>query len=79
MNSLHDDLEDAPPSVKLVYFLLDSPHLDDELTPTEIVDLTALGSDTVRVALRELEDRGLVESEPCLTDRRETLYRPARA
>lgn len=70
---LHHDLADAPPSVKLLYVLLRQDDLTPA-TPTRLVELTELSQETVRVALRELEDRGLVEVQPRPSDRRERLY-----
>ena len=71
---IHDDLADAPPSVKLVYVLLSHDDLAPA-TPSDLVTLTDLSSESVRVALRELESHGLVDQQPHQTDRRETLYR----
>jgi len=65
------ELDDLPPSVKLVYLVLQE---SEPLTQTEIADRTLLPGRTVRYALTRLEDRDIVEYRHDLQDARGRKY-----
>ncbi|WP_435065871.1 MarR family transcriptional regulator [Halobaculum sp. EA56] len=73
--SIPDDHHDLPPSAKLVYTVLD--YADEPLTQQEIRERSALTGRTARYALERLEERGLIESRPSVTDARQQLYKPS--
>lgn len=66
-----DALEDLPPSAKLVYKTLE---LNGRLTQRILAEKTRLATRTTRYAVRQLEERGIITSEPCLTDARMQVY-----
>lgn len=61
-NEATDRLESLPPSAKLVYKILE--YEGPELTQEELAEETLLPQRTVRNALYELDDMGLVEDRP---------------
>ena len=62
-----------PPSAKLAYKTL---KYEGEATQAELVRRTGLPRRTLRYALNRLtEEAGVVESEPRMTDARQTVYR----
>jgi len=67
----NSELDDLPPSVKLVYLVLQE---SETLTQSELGDRTLLPDRTVRYALTRLEDRDLVEKRPDLRDARRQEY-----
>lgn len=64
-------IADLPPSAKLVAKVLD---YEDTLSQTELAEETLLPPRTVRYAVSELEDAGVVESRFSFTDARKRLY-----
>lgn len=71
-NGLPDELADLPASAECVYLHLKD--VRDALTQPEIVDRSARSRRTVRHALSQLEDAGLVTSRPCSQDPRCIRY-----
>lgn len=67
-----EDLEDLPPSAKLVYKVLE---YDGPLTQKQIVAESMLSARTVRYALDRLENIGIVDEGIYLEDARQNLYR----
>ncbi|MEF8914618.1 rhodanese-like domain-containing protein [Natronomonas sp.] len=68
---IEETLAELPPSSKLVYKVLE---YNGRLPQKELADETRLSPRTLRYALSQLEDVGLVESRPALYDARETCY-----
>ncbi|AXR80803.1 helix-turn-helix domain-containing protein [Natrarchaeobaculum sulfurireducens] len=66
------DLEDHPPSTKLVYKVLE--YADEPLTQAEIKTEAQLTQRTVYNALGDLQEIDLVESRPYTDDLRKRLY-----
>ena len=66
-----DAVADLPPSAKLVAKVLE---YEDTLSQTELADETLLPPRTVRYAVSELEEAGVVESRFSFTDARKRLY-----
>lgn len=67
------DVEDLPPSAKLVYLVLQEA--DGDLTQRDILDRTTLPPRTARDALDDLIEAGVVEKQPNLGgDLRQSLY-----
>lgn len=64
-------LDDAPPSAKLVYKTLE---YEGALTQGQLIEETLLAPRTVRHALTELEDRGVVREDVYFADARKRLY-----
>lgn len=71
--AVDDRLEDHPPSVVLVYKVLE--YEGGELTQSEIADHSCRPIRTIRRSLAILEDDGLVESRTVYTDARRKVYR----
>ena len=69
--STESELEDLPPSAKLVAKTIE---YEGEMTQSALTDSTRLPERTVRYALSELEDIGLVKSKIFITDARKRLY-----
>ena len=67
-----DTLQDAPPSVKLVWVVLDEA--DEALNQSQIEDRTQLPNPTVRSALYELELTDHVDHHPDPADARRREY-----
>lgn len=65
------DLRELPPSAKLVAVTL--AH-EGDLTQTHLAEATLLPTRTVRSALSELEEAGLVTSRPSVMDARQQVY-----
>jgi DNA-binding MarR family transcriptional regulator len=63
--------EDLPPTPRLVWLFL---RQTDEATQPEIAERTRTPQRTVRKALRELRDRGIVEASPSVDDPRQSHY-----
>ena len=62
-----------PPSAKLAYKALE---YEGEATQAELIRRTGLPQRTLRYALNRLADEaGVVESEPRMTDARQSVYR----
>lgn len=68
---LRDELAEVPNTAKLVYVIL---LVNGGLTQGEIADASRVPPRTVRHALEQLNDAGLVESEPYMGDARKSLY-----
>lgn len=66
-----DTLRSLPPSAKLVAKTLE---YEGDLTQGRLADRTMLPSRTVRYALGELEDNGLVDSRIHIQDARQRVY-----
>ena len=66
-----EDVRDLPPSAKLVYLIVQET---GPCTQAEIHERSLLPRRTVRHALSQLQDAGLVESRPYLGDARQVLY-----
>lgn len=66
------DLRSLRPSARLVYIVLE---IDGELDQGELVDRTFLSSRSVRRAVDDLEDEGLIEERVSAEDARRRLYR----
>lgn len=65
------DIRDLPPSAKLVAKTLE---YDGDSTQSEIAESTLLPSRTVRYALTQLEENGLVTSRISFMDARQRIY-----
>lgn len=65
------ELQQMPPSAKLVFKVLD---WNGELTQRQIVEESMLPQRTVRYALTELESEDLVEKRLSFRDARQRLY-----
>jgi len=67
------DLQDLPPSAKLVYKVLE--YADGPMTQAELVEETRLPARTVRYGLDKLEAGGVtVHHQPNIDDPRRTEY-----
>jgi DNA-binding Lrp family transcriptional regulator len=64
-------IEDAPPSAKLVYKVL---QYNGGLTQKEIVERSMLSQRTVRDAIDRLETLGIVREDVYIPDARQSLY-----
>ena len=67
-----EELEDLPPSAKLVFKVLE---YDGPLTQKQIVQESMLSARTVRYALERLENIGIVSEDIYFADARQNLYR----
>ena len=65
------ELEDLPPSAKLVAKVLE---YEGELTQSQLAESTLLPARTVRYALTQLEEHDLVESRFSFQDARKRIY-----
>jgi DNA-binding transcriptional ArsR family regulator len=65
------DIEDLPPSVRLV---LQSLHRTDGLTTSQLAEETGLAERTIRYALTRLDDQGVIESRYLLSDPQTCKY-----
>lgn len=65
------DLRDLPPSAKLVAKTLE---YEGESTQSELAERTLLSPRTVRYALTQLEETGVVTSRISLMDARQRIY-----
>ena len=66
-----DALSDLPPSAKLIAKVLE---YNGTLTQSELADKSRLSPRTVRHALKELDQAGVVDSEISIADARQQLY-----
>ncbi|MFW5964531.1 MAG: ArsR family transcriptional regulator [Natronomonas sp.] len=66
-----EDLEDLPPSAKLVYKVLE---YNGPMTQKGIVEESMLSARTVRYALERLEDIEIVSEDVYFADARQNLY-----
>ncbi|HMB50091.1 winged helix-turn-helix domain-containing protein [Natronoarchaeum rubrum] len=66
-----EDIEDLPPSAKLVFKVLE---YDGPLTQKQIVEESMLSARTVRYALERLEEIGIVDEDVYFADARQSLY-----
>ncbi|MDY6818791.1 MAG: helix-turn-helix domain-containing protein [Halobacteriales archaeon] len=66
-----EDIEDLPPSAKLVYKVLE---YNGSLTQKDIVTRSMLSQRTVRDALARLQEVGAVNQEVYIPDARQNLY-----
>ncbi|WP_267643114.1 MarR family transcriptional regulator [Haloarchaeobius amylolyticus] len=66
-----EDLEELPPSAKLVFKVLE---YDGPLTQKQIVEESMLSARTVRYALERLQDIDLVNQDVYFADARQSLY-----
>jgi DNA-binding MarR family transcriptional regulator len=64
-------IEDAPPSAKLVYKVL---QYNGSLTQKGIVEKSMLSQRTVRDAIDRLEELGIVHESVYIPDARQSLY-----
>jgi len=64
-------IQDAPPSAKLVYKVLE---YNGGLTQKDIVEKSMLSQRTVRDALSRLDELGVVTEEVYIPDARQNLY-----
>ncbi|GAA0663780.1 helix-turn-helix transcriptional regulator [Natronoarchaeum mannanilyticum] len=64
-------LSECPPSAKLVYKVLEH---DGELTQQELAEATMLSPRTVRHALSDLDEEGLIDQRVYLADARQKIY-----
>ena len=69
--SEREDLDDLPPSAKLVFKVLE---YNGSLTQKQIVEESMLSARTVRYALERLEELGVVEEDVYFADARQNLY-----
>ncbi|WP_135827820.1 helix-turn-helix transcriptional regulator [Halorussus halobius] len=65
------DIDDLPPSAKLVFKVLE---YKGALTQKQIVEESMLSARTVRYALERLEELGVVEEDIYFADARQNLY-----
>lgn len=66
-----DTLQDCPPSAKLVAKVLE---YDGPLTQQELAEETLLPTRTVRYAVSQLDEVGIVQSRFSFTDARKRVY-----
>jgi DNA-binding MarR family transcriptional regulator len=66
-----EDVDDLPPSAKLVFKVLE---YKGSLTQKEIVEESMLSARTVRYALERLEELEVVEEDIYFADARQNLY-----
>ncbi|MEF8831824.1 MAG: winged helix-turn-helix domain-containing protein [Halobacteriales archaeon] len=66
-----EEIEDMPPSAKLVLKVLE---YKGALTQKEIIEESMLSARTVRYALERLEEIGVVEEDFYFADARQNLY-----
>jgi predicted transcriptional regulator len=71
MAGTDEELEDLPPSAKLVFKVLE---YDGPLTQKQIVQESMLSARTVRYALERLQDIGIVDEDVYFADARQSLY-----
>lgn len=69
--STTNQLQDLPPSAKLVYKVLE---YDGPLTQKQIVQESMLSSRTVRYAIERLEDADVLVERVYFADARQSLY-----
>ncbi|USZ69316.1 MarR family transcriptional regulator [Halorussus salilacus] len=69
--SEREDIDDLPPSAKLVFKVLE---YKGALTQKQIVEESMLSARTVRYALERLEELGVVEEDVYFADARQNLY-----
>lgn len=67
-----DEIADAPPSVKLVYLVLEAA--DEPVSQHELADRANLNVRQAREALATLDQYGLIDERPNLRDLREKHY-----
>ena len=70
-DEMWDVISDLPPSAKLIVKVLE---YNGTLTQSELADKTRLSPRTVRHALKELDQAGVVDSEISIADARQQLY-----
>lgn len=68
---LRDAVTDLPPSAKLVFVVLER---HDRLTQSKLAEETLLPQRTVRYALDELRDAGVLREELNIMDARQRFY-----
>lgn len=66
------ELDDLPPSAKLVFKVLE---YDGPMTQKALVEESMLSARTVRYALERLSERGVIEEDIYFADARQSLYR----
>lgn len=66
-----EDIEDLPPSAKLVYKVLE---YNGPLTQKGIVEESMLSARTVRYALERLDEIGVISENVYFADARQNLY-----
>jgi predicted transcriptional regulator len=66
-----EDIEDLPPSAKLVFKVLE---YSGPLTQKGIVEESMLSARTVRYALERLDEVGVIEEDIYFADARQNLY-----
>lgn len=66
-----EPLSELPPSAKLVAKTLEH---EGELTQPQLTEQTLLAGRTVRAALNDLDEAGVVTARPSVVDARKTLY-----
>lgn len=71
LQEISDDLYDLPPSAKLVAKTLE---YEGDRTQAALAESTLLPSRTVRHALSQLEENGLVTSRISFMDARQRIY-----
>lgn len=70
-NADAESLEDLPPSAKYVEYVLNT---QGELTHEGLIDETGLHPRTLRNALDRLDEAGLIDARPDISDARKRLY-----
>ena len=66
-----DEIDDFPPSIKLVLQCL---HGTDGLTTNQLAEKTGLAERTIRYALTRLDDRGVIKSSYLLSEPQTSEY-----
>jgi DNA-binding MarR family transcriptional regulator len=66
-----DRIRDLPPSAKLVYYILDKR---GEMTQKALIEESMLPERTVRAALGDLDEAGLLQTDINFADARQRLY-----
>lgn len=69
--TLPDEIDDVPPSAKLVLTVLKR---EGDLTQPQLAEETMLSPRTVRYAVTKLEERDLVASRTSFMDARQRVY-----
>ena len=64
-------LDSLPPSAKFVHYVLEQ---EPEMTQVQLAERTRLSARTVRNAVSELKEAGVVDEAVCLRDARKRVY-----
>lgn len=71
VDALREDIDDLPPSAKLVFIVLQH---ETECTQSELADETLLPQRTIRYAIERLKKEDVITAQLYIPDARKTLY-----